>query len=268
LTERDATTGDALTKRQGGALILDELTQRGSDREAVRQLVELASKWDAFHLAQDEYKARAVVQKAREMAGILAETDARERAAQEQAAQERAAKQRQERGAMLRQQSALLLSQFDGACVGGEPHQRGYFLQDLLNRTFDVHGIAVTRSFQRNSGGEQIDGAFEMDGWHYIVECRWRAKLANIRELDGLYGQVERSGRQTMGLFLSVNGWSENVVPLMKQNPNKSIVLMEGFDLRTVLEQVVELRKLLQAEVRVLNLEAEPFFSIVQHLRS
>ncbi|HXC26648.1 MAG TPA: hypothetical protein VNV38_01740 [Stellaceae bacterium] len=71
-----------------------------------------------------------------------------------------------------------------------------------------------------------------------------------------------------MGLFLSVNGWSENVVPLMKQNPNKSIVLMEGFDLRTVLEQVVELRKLLQAKVRVLNLEAEPFFSIVQHLRS
>ena len=267
LTERDATTGDALTKRQGGALILDELTQRGSDREVIRQLVELASKWDAFHLAQDEYKARAVVQKAREMSGVLADADARERAAQERAAEERAARQRQEREAMLRRQSALLLSQFDGACINGEPHQRGYFLQDLLNRTFDVHGIAVTRSFQRNSGGEQIDGAFEMDGWHYIVECRWRAKLADIRELDGLYGQVERSGRQTMGLFLSVNGWSENVVPLMKQNPNKSILLMEGFDLRTLLEQVIDLRGLLKAKVRVLNLEAEPFFAISRHLK-
>ena len=119
---------------------------------------------------------------------------------------------------MLRRQSALLLSQFDSACINGEPHERGYFLQDLLNRTFDLHGIAVARSFQRNSGGEQIDGAFEMDGWHYIVECRWRVKLADIRELDGLYGQIERSGRQTMGLFLSVNGWSENVVRLIKQN--------------------------------------------------
>jgi hypothetical protein len=29
--------------------------------------------------------------------------------------------------------------------------------------------------------GEQIDGAYEMNGWHYIVECRWREQLANIR---------------------------------------------------------------------------------------
>lgn len=267
LTERDATTGQALTKRQGGALILDELAQRDANSKIIRQFIELASKWDAFHLAQDEYKARAVVQKAREMAGVLAEADARERAALERVAAEQAARGRQEREAMLRRQSALLLSQFDSACIKGEPHQRGYFLQDLLNRTFDLHGIAVARSFQRNSGGEQIDGAFEMDGWHYIVECRWRAKLADIRELDGLYGQIERSGRQTMGLFLSVNGWSENVVPLIKQNPNKSIVLMEGFDLRTVLEQVVDLRGLLKAKVTALNLETEPFFPVSRHLQ-
>ena len=58
LTERDATTGDPLTKRQGGALILDQLAQ-DADHKIVRQVIELASKWDAFHLAQDEYKARA-----------------------------------------------------------------------------------------------------------------------------------------------------------------------------------------------------------------
>lgn len=45
-----------------------------------RRLVALAADWDAFQLAQDEYKARAVVQKARELAGVLAETDARDNA--------------------------------------------------------------------------------------------------------------------------------------------------------------------------------------------
>lgn len=103
-----------------------------------------------------------------------------------------------------------------------------------------------------------------MDGWHYLVECRWRSKLADIRELDGLYGQIARSGRQTMGLFLSINGWSEHVVPVMKQNPEKSIVLMEGFDLRTVLSQGCELRELLRAKVRALNLEAEPYFPVIR----
>ncbi len=263
LTGNDATTGQPLTKRQAGALILDELARRGgADQALIRRLVALAADWDAFHLAQDEYKARAVVQKARELGGVLAEADAREKAERERAALDRAERERHAREEMLRTQSALLLAQFDHTTAEGEPHERGFLLQDLLSRLFLLHGIAVIRAFQRNNGGEQIDAAFEMDGWHYLVECRWRAKLANIRELDGLAGQVARSGRQTMGLFLSINGWSENVVPLLKQNPEKSILLMEGMDLRTVLSVPVDLRRLLKAKISALALEAEPYFPV------
>jgi hypothetical protein len=71
-----------------------------------------------------------------------------------------------------------------------DPHGRGYLLQDLTNWLFDLHEIPVYRSFTRNFGGEQVDGAFKLEGWHYIVECRWRERLADIRQLDGLYGLV------------------------------------------------------------------------------
>ncbi len=265
LNERDTATHSPLTKRQGGAIILDELARQGKDRAVIHKLIEITARWDGFHLAQDEYKARAVVQKAREITGVLAEANAREQAAQARAAQEREVRQRQEKEATLRQQSALLLAQFD-ASNNGEPHERGYLLQDLLNRLFDLHQFPVAKAFQRNAGGEQIDGAFSMGGWHYIVECRWWNRLADIRQLDGLAGQIARSGRQTMGLFLSINGWSDNVVPLMKQNPEKSILLMEGFDLRTVLTQAADLRGLLKAKVAALNLDAEPYFSVSRFL--
>jgi hypothetical protein len=105
-----------------------------------------------------------------------------------------------------------------------------------------------------------------MEGWHYIVECRWQATLADIRQLDGLAGQVRRSGRQTMGLFLSINGWSEHVIPLLKQNPDKSIFLMEGYDLRCVLDLRIELRHLLKAKLSALNLETEPYFPVSRAL--
>jgi hypothetical protein len=263
LKGRDTTTGDALTKRQAGALILDELEQEGKEGGVVRAILRIAADWSAYDLAQDEYKARAVVQKAREMAGVLAEADEREKVAHEKAARERAEQHKIDRESMQRKESALLLAQFDQASIDGDdPQSRGYLLQDLLTRLFVIHGIPVVRSFQRNSGAEQIDGAFELDGWHYIVECRWRAKLANIRELDGLYGQISRSGRQTMGLFLSINGWSEKLIAVMKQNPDKSILLMEGYDLRTVLAQSIDLRRLLKAKIRALNLEAEPYFPV------
>ena len=93
-------------------------------------------------------------------------------------------------------------------------------------------------------------------------------KLADIRELDGLKGQADRSGKQTIGLFLGINGWSENVPRLLKQNPVKSIVLMDGFDLRTVLAQRLDLSDFLLAKLARLNFEAEPFLSVKKYLLS
>lgn len=255
----DATTGDALTKRQAGALIFEELARAGTDGATIRKVIDIAADWTAYDLAADEYKARAVVQKARELKGVLEEADARDKAELARASKERAERAQKERETALRKESALLLAQFDHLATAGKPQQRGYLLEDVLNRLFVAHGIPVARSFRRNDGGEQIDGAFELDGWHYIVECRWREKLSDIASLDALYGKIGRSGRQTMGLFLSINGWSEHVVPLIKQNPDKSIILMEGLDLRTVLAQTVDLRKLLKAKLSALNLEAEPY---------
>lgn len=157
---------------------------------------------------------------------------------------------------------------FDSLTVTEDPHRRGYLLQDLLNRTFDLHQIPVVGPFTRNKGAEQIDGAFKMEGWHYIVECRWRKKLADIRELDGLKGQVDRSGKQTMGLFLSINGWSSNVPTLLQQNPEKSIIPMDGYDLRAVLSCNADLRDFLLAKIARLNLKGGlPFLGVTDYLK-
>ncbi len=166
----------------------------------------------------------------------------------------------------LSEQLHLLLTTFDYLCTTKDVHRRGYQLQDLLNLLFQLYGIPVQKSFTRNEGGEQIDGAFRLDGWHYLVECRWREKLADIRQLDGLYGQVGRSGKQTMGLFLSINGWSENVCQLLKQNASKSIILMDGKDLRGVLSSQTNLPDFLEAKIESLNLASEPFFGLQQYL--
>jgi hypothetical protein len=264
LTERDASTGDRRSKREAGALILDELGRQAKDHQIVRKLIDIAADWDSFHLAQDEFKARAVVQKARELRGSLIEADARERTEYDRRLKEAAQKRKSEREIAFRRESELLLAQFDHLAIDGDPHQRGYLLQDMLNRLFVLHEIPVVRAFLRNDGAEQIDGAFAMEGWHYIVECRWRAKLADIRDLDGLLGQVGRSGKQTMGLFLSMNGWSEHVVPLLKQNAGKSIILVDGYDIRSVLCRIVELKRLLKEKLSALNLDARPFLSAAE----
>lgn len=145
-----------------------------------------------------------------------------------------------------------------------ERRKRGNILELLLQDAFELHGIETRNRFVRNNGGEQIDGAFILDGWFYIVECKWIEKLSDIRQLDSLYGKLNRSGKQTMGLFLSINGWSEHVVNLLKQNQDKSIILMDGYDLRCILDGStnVSLELLLRNKISNLNFNGEPFYSI------
>lgn len=268
LTRRDEVTGKLLTKRQMAPLILEALEKLQDGHRIIRTIVKLASEWTSFHLANDEFAARATVQKAREVMGTMETMEANETLQRELAKKKELARLAEERSQMARKESELLLMMFDEmARLDFDQQRRGFLLQDLLNRAFSLYEVPVQRSFQRNEGAEQIDGAFKLEGWHYLVECRWRHKLADIRELDGLLGQVGRSGKQTMGLFLSINGWSENVPKLLKQNSEKSIILMDGYDLRTALAMPLDLRAFMIAKVAKLNLEAEPFFSVSEYLK-
>jgi hypothetical protein len=254
--------GRLLSKRQIAPLIVEACEKQPGAQHAIRRILEIAATWSSFHVADNEYVARATVQKARELFGIIETMEAREARVREIARQEELARLSREKADLVRRQSELLLMMFDEMARSDDLQRRGYLLQDLLNRLFDIHEVPVVRAFTRNEGAEQIDGAFKLEGWHYIVECRWRERLADIRQLDGLLGQVNRSGKQTMGLFLSINGWSEHVPGLLKQNPDKSIFLTDGYDIRCVLALEADLRDLLLAKLARLNLEAEPFLGV------
>jgi len=162
-----------------------------------------------------------------------------------------------------------LLKMYEDLEKSQDHHSRGYLLEKLLNQMFKLYEIPVTSSFRRNQNAEQIDGAFEISGCQYIVECRWREKLADIGQVDELKGKVNRSGMSARGFFLSVNGWSDNVPNLMKQNPDKNIILMNGEDLRCVLDtNRINLQDFIEAKIRQLSLKTEPYYGAAEYLRN
>lgn len=268
LYRRDPSTGKLLSKREMAPGLLDAAEKRLGHENVTRQLIEIAANWSSFHLADKEFSARAVVQKAREALGTLETMEAREREAREIARREELARMEKERAELFRKHSDLLLMMFDDLAASSDHQRRGYLLQELLNRVFDLYEIPVVRSFTRNAGGEQVDGAFKLDGWHYLLECRWRERLSDIRAIDGLLGQVARSGKQTMGVYLSINGWSDNVPRLLKQNPEKCILLIEGHALRCALARQADWKDYLLAAVAQLSVRAEPFLSMHEYLEA
>lgn len=270
LLKRRNPDGKQLTKREIGAIILDALDQKPEYQRNIRKIISIAANWSQFHLADNEMKARATVQKAREVLNLIeimeekeAEILKNERENERIRLEKEKRRAKLERKLEIQKSSSLLLMMYDELVLMKENQQkRGLMLEEVMNLLFNVYGIALMESFRRNAGGEQIDGAFKIDGWHYIVEIKWTNQVTDIRQLDSLYGKVARSGKQTMGMFLSVNGWSSHVIPLMKQQPDKSIFLMDGLDLRMVLTQEISLIELLHKKIAKLNIEAEPFVGV------
>lgn len=262
MKEVNPATDKKLTKREGISMIIDALEQErdGGSRAVVRAIIDVARQWKSFEDAASQHDARAAVERAKDIAGPLAASDRRQQEEFERLRRQSESRRKAERLAELRRGSELLRLEFEDL-YRTEPHARGYALQEILQRLFGLHRFAVHRSFQRNDGGEQIDAAFELDSWHYLVECRWRQAATDARDIDGLSGQVGRSGKPAMGLFLSIEHWSENVVPLLKMNSSKNVVLMSGADLHGVLRDAEDLREFIRAKVAALSLKAEPFLS-------
>jgi hypothetical protein len=157
-------------------------------------------------------------------------------------------------------QRLILLDEYQKQKDNTDHRERGLILEKLMQKMFALNKVEVYGSFRRNGNGEQIDGACKYDGYYYLIECKWQTELSSHGDIASLYDAIGRSGANTWGILISVNGWSENVPNLLKQNPSKSIILMNGSDIEHVLKDRVNLGELIQAKRRHLHFKSEPYF--------
>jgi len=123
-----------------------------------------------------------------------------------------------------------------------EPQQRGYRLEKIIRALFELFDLDPRASFK--IVGEQIDGAFTFDATDYLFEGKWQQEPVGAGELDVLAGKLSRKLDNTLGLFLSINGFSEDGVKAHSSG-RRLMLLMDGSDLMAVLEGRIDLIQLL-----------------------
>jgi len=133
------------------------------------------------------------------------------------------------------------------ALLGKKPQRRGYDLEELMRELFDLFDLDPKASF-RNTG-EQIDGAFSFDGTDYLFEAKWHNDPVGVQDLDGFGSKVRRNLENTLGLFLSINGFSDDGVT-RHSTGQPVLILMTGADLIAVLENRIDLTELLRRKRR------------------
>ena len=142
----------------------------------------------------------------------------------------------------VQQQLQELKSQFLQLVESESPQQRGFLLEKVIKGLFDLFDLDPKASFKIT--GEQIDGAFSFEGTDYLLEAKWQSKPVAAGALDSLAGKLSRKLDNTLGLFLSVNGFSPEAVRTFLSG-RRLLILMDGSDLTAVLEGRIDLVELL-----------------------
>jgi hypothetical protein len=147
------------------------------------------------------------------------------------------------KGRLFQQKLAALLSDFMNLLSQQDENKRGYALEGLLNGLFNLFELHPHSSFRRR--GEQIDGAFVLDREHFLLEAKWQKAQCNLADLRDLDGAVSSSLDNTLGLFVSISGYTEPALSGYVEGNRPRLICMDGADLMMVLEGRIDLPDLL-----------------------
>jgi hypothetical protein len=138
-----------------------------------------------------------------------------------------------------------------------DDHQRrGLLFEGFLRDLFAAHDMDPRGSFR--IVGEQIDGGFEFEGTQFLLEARWRKERQGAAPLDAFARKVERKLENTLGLFISLEGFTEDGISAFRRS-RPAVILSDGEDLAIVLQGLVDFRDLLKRKVRHAAHTGDPY---------
>lgn len=134
--------------------------------------------------------------------------------------------------------------------------QRGRLFESFLYELFVAHDLNPRGPFR--IAGEQIDGAFEFEGTHFLLEAKWESSLLGAAPIDSFSKKVERKLENTLGLFIGLNGFTDEGLAAVRGG-RPSVVMMDGQDLAIVLQGLFDFRDLLKRKIRHAAHTGDPF---------
>jgi hypothetical protein len=247
--------------------VLGELAGKGQDGEkSMREMLTRMYYWKDIHSIPEDRKDKA-------MSALKAFQEAYKKFEEQRKYQEaQEAKMHAER--IERSKTAELdharlqgfRDEFDQVHGLSNPQERGNRFQDLMNRVFKYYCEESKGDFRRE--GEQIDGLFYFEKHWWYVEIRWKKEKASAGDISVLRDRARDAfGGDTKALFVSFNGFSDDCVTSMTGRGDERVILMDGYDLRCVLDCQIAFDVLLAEKQAEMVQKLRPFVGAAEILR-
>lgn len=161
----------------------------------------------------------------------------------------------QERATLLNELKIIFMS----AITASNRQSAGYSLEDILERLFPIFDLDYRKSYKTET--QQIDGYFKFEGFDYLVEAKWREKQPNENDIGGFKRKVDTKLESTRGIFVSINGFRDEVIKSF-EGPGNNIIFFSGEDLIHILEGRIDINEVLHKKIDKAAQEGKAYVSV------
>lgn len=148
------------------------------------------------------------------------------------------------------------LSNSDSAWYRG----RGFEFEKILKACLSEEGLEPRSSYK--SEGEQIDGSFFVDGSVFLLEAKWHKDKLPASTIYQFKGKVDGKLIGTIGVFISMSGYSEDAVDALTLGKALNVILFDKNDIDHAMSKNGSFKKILKIKLRMAAEEGIVYHSL------
>jgi len=135
--------------------------------------------------------------------------------------------------------------------------QRGREFEKVLQKVLESEGLQPR--IRIRSSGEEIDGSFVLGFGTFLLEAKWHASPLPASQIYAFKGKVDGKLIGTIGIFISISGYSDEAVDALSWGKALNVILFDGDDFEAALDEGFQ--KVLLAKLRHAAEEGLVYFS-------
>lgn len=135
----------------------------------------------------------------------------------------------------------------------------GYDFETWFYKMLDYAEITNRRPYKID--GRQIDGSLTLDGTTYLVELKFTKNQTGSEDIDSFKAKVDKMADNTMGIFVSMSGYSSQAIKEASVRKT-TMILLEASHLLLFLQGVLSFDDILRRCRRHVSQTAEALLTV------
>lgn len=135
---------------------------------------------------------------------------------------------------------------------------RGYQFERVLSDLLSEDGLEPRTSYKLQ--GEQIDGSFFLEGTVFLLEAKWHADPIPASTLYEFKGKVDGKLAGTLGVFISMSGYSKDAVNALTLGKSLNLILFDKRDMDAAIGRSIGFKEVLKRKLRKAAEEGAVYF--------